>query len=171
MKTQLILNALTTPSIGLIFWTTIVFIILLIILTKFAWKPILSAIKSREQKIETALQEAAKAREEIQKLKTDNEKLLAQARLEAETILKEAREVKEKIIAQAKEEAQKEAQKIIRSAQENIAAQKAAAIAEIKQQVATLSIEIASKILKKELSNPDAQKQLAKQMLEETVLN
>jgi len=171
MNTLIILNALTTPSVGLIFWTSIVFILLLVILTKLAWKPILSAIKSREQKIESALQEAEKARQEMQKLKADNEKLLQQARLEYDNIIKEAREVKEKIISQAKADAQKEAQKILQSAQDSINAQKAAAIAELKQQVATLSIEIATKILKKELSNPDDQKQLAKQMLEEVSLN
>lgn len=166
-----ILNALTTPAIGLIFWTSIVFIILLYILTKFAWKPILSAIKSREQKIEESLKEAEKARLQIQQLKADNEKLLQQARLEADNIIKEAREIKDKIIAQAKEEAQKEAQKILRNARDTIEAQKIAAISEIKQQVASLSIEIAAKILKKELSNPDAQKQLATKMLEEVSLN
>lgn len=171
MNTLIILNALTTPSVGLIFWTSIVFILLLVILTKLAWKPILSAIKSREQKIESALQEAEKARQEMQKLKADNEKLLQQARLEYDNIIKEAREVKEKIISQAKADAQKEAQKILQSAQDSINAQKAAAIAELKQQVATLSIEIATKILKKELSNADVQKQLAKQMLEEVSLN
>ena len=171
MNTLIILNALTTPSVGLIFWTSIVFILLLVILTKLAWKPILSAIKSREQKIESALQEAEKARQEMQKLKADNEKLLQQARLEYDNIIKEARELKEKIISQAKADAQKEAQKILQSAQDSINAQKAAAIAELKQQVATLSIEIATKILKKELSNADAQKQLAKQMLEEVSLN
>lgn len=171
MNSILILNALTTPSIGLIFWTTIVFLFLLFILTKFAWKPILSAVKSREQKIEDALKEAEKAREEIKKLQADNEKLLQQARLEYDNIIKEAREIKEKMISDAKVQAQKEAQKILTSAQESINAQKNAAIAEIKQQVATLSIEIASKILKKELSNPDAQKQLVKQMLEEVSLN
>ena len=171
MNTLIILNALTTPSVGLIFWTSIVFILLLVILTKLAWKPILSAIKSREQKIESALQEAEKAKQEMQKLKADNEKLLQQARLEYDNIVKEAREVKEKIISQAKADAQKEAQKILQSAQDSINAQKAAAIAELKQQVATLSIEIATKILKKELSNADVQKQLAKQMLEEVSLN
>lgn len=171
MNSLLILNALTTPSIGLIFWTTIVFLLLLFILTKFAWKPILSAVKSREQKIEDALKEAEKAREEIKKLQADNEKLLQQARLEYDNIIKEAREIKEKMISDAKAQAQKEAQKILTSAHESINAQKNAAIAEIKQQVATLSIEIASKILKKELSNPDAQKQLVKQMLEEVSLN
>ncbi len=171
MLSFIILNALTTPSVGLIFWTSIVFVLLFLILSKFAWKPILSAIKSREQKIELALSEAEKARQEIQKLKTDNEKLLMEARAEADTILKEAREIKEKMIAEAKTDAQKEAQKIIYSAQESINAQKAAAIDEIKQQVALLSIDIASKILKKELSNADAQKQLVKQMLEEATLN
>jgi F-type H+-transporting ATPase subunit b len=171
MINLIILNSLTTPSIGLVFWTSIVFILLLFLLSKYAWKPILSAIKSREQNIENALKEAQKAKEEIQKLKSDNEKLLQQARLEYDNIVKEAREIKEKMIAQAKDEAQKEAQKILKNAQETINAQKSAAIAEIKQQVASLSIEIASKILKKELSNSDTQKQLVNQMLEEVSLN
>lgn len=171
MYTLIMLNTLTEPSIGLIFWTSVVFIFLFLILTKFAWKPILSAIKSREQKIETALQEAEKARADMQKLKAENEKILQQARIEYDAILKEAREIKEKIVSQAKADAQKEAQKIIQSAQESIQAQKLAAIAEIKQQVANISIEIAAKILKKELSNPDAQKQLIHQMLEEVSLN
>jgi len=167
----IILNSLATPSIGLIFWTTVIFVLLLFLLSKYAWKPILSAIKSREQNIENALKEAQKAKEEIQKLKSDNEKLLQQARLEYDNIVKEAREIKEKMIAQAKDEAQKEAQKILKNAQETINAKKSAAIAEIKQQVASLSIEIASKILKKELSNSDTQKQLVNQMLEEVSLN
>lgn len=171
MNALLILNALTTPSVGLIFWTTIVFVVLLFILTKYAWKPILSAIKSREQRIEEALKEAEKAREEIQKLKSDNEKLLQQARMEADHIIKEARETKEKILAEAKIEAQKQAQQILKSANETIEAQKSAAIAQIKQEIASLSISIASKILKKELSNTDTQKQLAKQILEEIPLN
>lgn len=171
MHALIILNALTEPSIGLIFWTSIVFILLFLILTKFAWKPILSAIKSREQKIETALQEAEKARADMQKLKTENERILQQARIEYDNIVKEAREIREKIVSQAKADAQKEAQKIIQSAQESINAQKSAAIAEIKQQVAALSVDIAAKILKKELTNTDAQKQLAKQMLEEVSLN
>ncbi|MCX7728721.1 MAG: F0F1 ATP synthase subunit B [Bacteroidia bacterium] len=171
MTTFIILNALTTPSIGLIVWTTIVFLLLLFILGKFAWKPILSAVKSREQKIEEALKEAEKAREEIKKLQSDNEKLLQQARIEADNIIKEAREIKEKIISDAKSEAQKEAQKVLNAAQDTINAQKNAALAEIKQQVAILSIDIASRILKKELSNTEAQKQLAKQMLEEMPLN
>ncbi len=171
MKSLIILNALTTPSLGLIIWTSIIFILLLFILTKFAWKPILSAIKSREQKIEQALLEAEKVKTEMLQLKSDNEKLLQQAKLEADNIIKEARDINEKIVSHAKSEAQKEAQKVLQSANDSINAQKNAAIAEIKQQVASLSIDIATKILKKELSNTDAQKQLVKQMLEEVSLN
>jgi F-type H+-transporting ATPase subunit b len=162
---------LVTPAIGLVFWTTVVFIILIVLLTKFAWKPILSAIKEREQNIEKALKSADRARAEIKDLQTANERLLNEARAERDAMLKEAREIKEKMLADAKEKAKEEAERILSSARDTIRNEKNAALAQIKEQVATLSIEVAEKILKSELSSEVKQKVLAEQLLEEVKLN
>jgi F-type H+-transporting ATPase subunit b len=162
---------LVTPAIGLVFWTTVVFIILIVLLTKFAWKPILSAIKEREQNIEKALKSADRARAEIKDLQNANERLLNEARAERDAMLKEAREIKEKMLADAKEKAKEEAERILSSARDTIRNEKNAALAQIKEQVATLSIEVAEKILKSELSSEVKQKVLAEQLLEEVKLN
>lgn len=143
---------LLTPSIGLIFWTTVTFAILVFVLGKFAWKPILKAVNEREMHIEDALNQAKKAREEMANLKSENEKLLQQAREERDLMLKEARDIRTQTINQAKEDAKLESEKIMLAARESIQTEKAAAIAEIKNQVATLSIGVAEKVLSKELS-------------------
>jgi len=142
---------LLTPSIGLIFWTTVVFIILMLLLAKFAWNPILNAVNERENHIEDALNQAKKAREEMAYLKDENEKILQQAREERDLMLKEAREMRAQTINKAKEDAKLEAEKIVLSARESIQTEKAAAIADIKNQVASLSIGVAEKVLGKEL--------------------
>ena len=161
---------LTSPE-SLIFWTTIIFIIFFILLRKFAWKPILGAVKSREESINSALASAEAARREMQNLTIENERILHEARIERDTLLKEAREMKDKMIADSKQEAQAEGQRIIAQAKAAIDAEKNAAMAELKSQVATLSLEIAEKLLKDELSNKDAQNRLVEKMLGDVKLN
>jgi F-type H+-transporting ATPase subunit b len=162
---------LVTPGIGLVFWTSVVFVILILLLSKFAWKPILSAIKEREENIDKALKSADRARSEIKDLQNANERLLNEARSERDSMLKEAREIKEKMIAEAKDKANSEAERILTSARETITNEKNAAVAEIKAQVATLSVEIAEKILRSELTAESKQKALANNLLEEAKLN
>lgn len=162
---------LVTPSIGLIFWMTLAFLGLLFILTKFAWKPILKMVKDREHSIEEALKAADNARQDMADLKKHNESMLAEARKERDVILKEAREIKETMINDAKSVAQKEADKLISSAREAIQTEKNAAMADIKNQVAVLSLQIAEKILKTELSSDDKQKALISTLLNDVKLN
>lgn len=166
-----ILASLIEPSVGLIFWTSITFIILLVLLGKFAWKPILSAIKTREQGIEEALASAEKALNDMRELRANNEKILADARNERDNLLKEARDTKEAIIAEAKAKSQAEAERIMSSAREQITNEKNAALVELKNQVATLSIEIAEKILRSELSGDEKQKALVTNLMKDVTLN
>ena len=151
---------LVTPEIGLIFWTTVVFSLLLVVLKKYAWKPILSAVDERNKSIEEALRAADKAKEEMLSLSADNERILMEAKKERDVLLKEGREIKEKVIAEAKDKAKLEADKILVSAKEQIINEKMKAITELKNQVANLSIEIAEKILKSELQDLNKQKEL-----------
>ena len=160
----------TAPE-SLIFWTTIIFVVFFFLLKKFAWKPILGAVKSREESINNALDAAEKAKREMQNLQADNEKLLNEARAERETMIKEAREIKTKMISDAKEEAQSQANKMIAQAQEAIESEKKAAMAELKSHVAGLSIDIAEKVVRQELSNKDKQLALVESMLGEAKLN
>ena len=162
---------LITPEIGLIFWQTIVFLVLILILAKFAWKPILGAVKQREDSINDALSSAETARKELQNLKADNEQLMKETRAERDAILKEARELKEKVLADATEEAQIKADKIVAQAKESIELEKKAAMAELKAQVANLSIEIAEKVVRKELSSKEKQHQMIDDMLGDVTLN
>jgi F-type H+-transporting ATPase subunit b len=137
---------LVTPSIGLVFWTTISFVFLLIILRKAAWNPMLGAIHERERSIEDALNKADLAREEMARLTNQNEELLKQARIERDAILKEAKELKDQIVAEAKNSAQVEGAKLIEKAKVEINNQKIAALDEVKNQVAALSLNIAEKV-------------------------
>ncbi len=162
---------LVKPSIGLIFWMAVSFSIILFLLKKFAWKPILGMIKEREESIENALAAAEKAKEEMKALQSNNERILAEARAERDTLLKEAREIKDKMIAEAKTTATKEGERLLAIARENIQNEKMAAITELKNQVATLSIEIAEKILKSELSSDEKQKTLVNTLLKDVNLN
>lgn len=162
---------LITPGLGLVFWTVITFLFLLIILKKFAWKPILGAVSEREEGIKKALASAENARKEMENLNADNERILKEARAEREDMLKEARDIKNKMIDEAKSEAQTQANKMIAQAQAAIESEKKAAIAELKNQVANLSIEIAEKIVREELSNKDKQVKLVESMLGEAKLN
>jgi F-type H+-transporting ATPase subunit b len=162
---------LITPDIGLLFWMLISFSIVLVILKKFAWKPILGALKEREDSIENSLSEARKAREEMALLKRQNEDLLKEAQHERDNMLKEARDTKSSIISEAKNKAKEEADKVLQQAREEITSEKKAAIDEIKSQVASLSIEIAERILKTELGEDKKQKVLIDNLLEEIKLN
>ena len=162
---------LVTPALGLIFWSVLTFLFLLFILRKFAWKPILDAVNEREEGIKNALLSAENAKKEMQNLKSDNEKLLADARLERDAMMKEAREIKDKMINDAKTEAQTAGQKMIEQAKASIESEKNAALAELKAQVSTLSLDIAEKLLKDELSNKESQTKLVEKMLGDVKLN
>ncbi|WP_291072933.1 F0F1 ATP synthase subunit B [Empedobacter sp. UBA5987] len=162
---------LITPSVGLIFWTAVVFIILLVLLRSLAWKPILSAVKEREQSIEDALNAAKKAKEEMALLNAQNEKIMKEARAERDAILKEAREMKENIINEAKNSASVEANKLIENAKAAIQNEKVSAMADIKNQVGQLSIEIAEKILTKELADKTAQEDLVNNVIDQVKFN
>jgi len=161
---------LVTPGIGLIIWQAVTFLIVLFLLTKFAWKPIMKALHEREASIENALSAAEKAKLEMQGLKAENEKLLAQARLERDKILKDASEAGNNLVERAKEKANEEGARMITMAREAIENEKRAAIAEVKNQAATLSIEIAERILRRELSDPKAQQALAQDYVREVTL-
>ena len=159
---------LVTPAIGLIFWTTVVFTLLVLLLKKFAWKPILSAVDERNQSIKNSLAQAEKARSEISELTANNEKIIAQAKVDRDVILKEARDMKNEIISEAKDKASKEAEKLVSTAKEQILNEKMKAITELKNHVADLSIEMAEKILSSELSDVAKQKELVKKALKES---
>ena len=162
---------LVTPAIGLMFWTCIVFTLLLILLKKFAWKPILSAVDTRNKSIEDALLAADKARNEMSKLNNDNLRILQEARAERDQMLKEAREIKATIVSDAKNAAKAEADGIISSAKALIDNEKVAAIAELKSSVGSLSVDIAEKILKAELKDSEKQNAYIAEMLKDVKLN
>ena len=156
---------------GLIIWTTIIFTLLLIVLKKFAWKPILNSVDERNKSIEEALKAADKAKEEMALLNADNERILQEARIERDSLLKEAREMKNSIINEAKEKATTEADKILISAKEQISNEKMKAIIELKNTVAVLSIDIAEKILKSELNDKSKQEEFIATALKNSELN
>ena len=158
-------------SFGLFFWQTIIFVGLILLLKKFAWKPILDAVNEREEGIKNALLSAENAKKEMQNLQSDNQRILQEARVERDAMLKEAREMKEKVIADSKLEAQAEGQKMIEQAKAAIQSEKNAAMAELKSQVSSLSLEIAEKLLKDELSNKEAQVKLVEKLLGDAKLN
>ena len=155
-------------SIGLFFWQTIIFVILIFLLKKFAWSPILKAVNDREQGIKDALDSAEAAKKEMQSLQADNEKIMKEARAERDSLLKEARDLKNSMISQAKDEAKSEAQKIIESANEAILNEKNAAVSEIKKQVASLSI--AEKLLKEKLSDDNKQMKIVEDLIKDVKL-
>ena len=150
---------------------TVLFIGLIFLLKKFAWKPILDAVNEREDGIKNALLSAENAKKEMQNLQADNQRILQEARLERDTMLKEAREMKEKMIADSKNEAQAQGLKMIEQAKATIESEKNAAVAELKAQVSNLSLEIAEKLLKDELSNKESQVKLVEKMLGDAKLN
>lgn len=165
------INPLVLPDIGLVFWNTIAFLVLLFVLGKFAWKPMLKAIAERESGIEEALLRADKMKAEIALMQNENQTLLAKAREERAGMIKDAKDTADKMIADAKDKAKQEYERIIRDAQLAITQQKNAALTEVKNQVGTLVVEVAEKILRKELSNKADQESYIQQIAEGVKLN
>jgi F-type H+-transporting ATPase subunit b len=157
-------------SIGLFFWQSMIFIGLLFLLRKYAWGPILSAVNERESSIKEALASAEAARTEMESLQSDNQRILKEARAEKEALLKEANSTRADLINTAKEEAQAEADKILTQAQEAIQNEKRAAINELREQVGSIAMDIAEKVLQKELENKDKQVQLIDQLIQDSDL-
>lgn len=162
---------LIQPGIGLIFWMTISFGAVIFILGKYAWPAITKGLKEREESISDALALADKAREEMAKLKADNEELIRQAKNERDAILSEARKVKEKIIEESKDRANIEASRIIESAKERIENEKKAALIDLKNEIGNLSIDIAEKVLKAELSQKGKHEELIRKLVDEVGKN
>lgn len=162
---------LITPSLGLVFWTTVVFLIFWTLVGKFAFKPISESLKNRENSIKDALASAEKARNEMQSLQADNEKLLQQAREERAAILKEAKDMKDSIISDAQARAKKDAETIVLEARQEIEAQKNAALDQVRSDVSKIAIEIAEKVLRKELSSDKDHKQYIDGMVDNIKLN
>lgn len=169
--TLLALNPLVSPDPGLFIWSTIAFLALFFLLSKFAWKPIVKALDERERSIEDALSKAEMAKLEMAKLISENEDLLKEARIERDGILKEAKEIKDQLINDAKDLAKVEGAKMIEAAKREITNQKLAAMVEIKNQVSTLSLEIAEKVLRKQLEDKSKQQALVNDLLKEVKLN
>jgi F-type H+-transporting ATPase subunit b len=162
---------LLTPSFGLIFWTLLAFVVVLFVLGKYAWRPILNSLNEREKTIADSLETAERVKREMAQLKSENEELMAKAREERAVMLKEARETKDKIINEAKEQAKVEANKIITDAQQQINAQKMAALTDVKNQVGKLVVEVTEKVLRKELDSKDAQEAHIKDLVKEVNLS
>ncbi len=158
---------LVTPGLGLIFWQTLTFLIVLFVLSRFAWKPILSTIKKREDEIDEALKAAQHARQEMAKLQASNENLLKEARAERDKMMREAQQTANAIVGEAQEKARTEGNRLMEDARNSIQAEKAAALAEIRNQVAELSLSIAEKILKEKLANDAAQQALVNSYIQE----
>ncbi|HZH01696.1 MAG TPA: F0F1 ATP synthase subunit B [Flavisolibacter sp.] len=162
---------LLTPSLGLLFWTLLAFLIVFFVLRKFAWGPILNSLNERERGIADSLESAKRVKAEMAQLKNENEEFMAKAREERAAMLKEARETKDKMINEAKEHAKVEAAKIVADAQQTINAQKMAAITEVKNQVGKLVIEITEKVLRKELGSQQAQEAHIQSLVGEVKMN
>lgn len=162
---------LLTPGTGLIFWQALIFLLLLILLAKFAWKPIINSLKIREESIQEALDSAVRAKEEMSQLQADNQKLLEEARLEKDKILKEAREIANSIKEEAHTNATTQTEKMINDAKLAINTEKNAAMAEVRQQVSQLSLHIAEKLMRKNLSSDEAQKELIEDFVKDINLN
>jgi len=165
------MDTLLTPAFGTVFWASIAFISVLVILRVLAWKPILNALESREESIGKALLEAEKAREEMANLHANNEQLLSEARLKRDAMLKESRVMANKVVAEAKAKAKIEASKEVELAREAIQIERKAAVAELKSEVAQLSIDIAERLLREELKESGKQKDLVDKLIKESTLN
>jgi len=162
---------LVNPGIGLIFWMTLAFLAIMFILGKYAWKPIMKALKEREVSIYEALSSADRAKKEMQDLQFSNEKLLQEAKNERDAILAEARKIRESIIEESKVKAGEEANRIVNSAKESIQYEKMAAMTELKDQLASLSLEVAKKVLKRELADPAKQEAYVKELMKDITFN
>lgn len=164
---MILLNSLMTPNIGLMFWTILIFIILLLLLRKFAWKPIVSALKARDESIEKALNEARIAREEITGLVEKNEKLLKEAKIERDNLLKDAREKGNKLINASVEDARKESKRILAETREMVKAEKESVFKELKNEIADLVINVTAKVVRRELRSPKDHKAVIEDILKE----
>ena len=162
---------LLTPAIGLLFWMVLVFLILFVVLRMSAWKPILNGLKERETQIQSALDLAEKTRGEMAKLQADNQALLAQARAERDVILKAAKEASDKMIANAKEKAQAEGKRLVEDAREAINNERISVVAQMRKEMVTLSLDIAEKVLRKELSDKPSQEKLVSELVGQAHLN
>ncbi|MES2701691.1 MAG: F0F1 ATP synthase subunit B [Bacteroidota bacterium] len=162
---------LLTPELGLFFWTLIAFLLVLFILRKFAWKPILNSLGEREKGIADSIAAAERVRNEMSQLKSENEKLMVQAREERSVMLKEAKDMKDRIVNEAKEQAKNEANKIVADAHVQIQQQKMAALTEVKNEIGTLAVSVAEKILRKQLSAAEGQDAYSKMLAEDIKLN
>jgi F-type H+-transporting ATPase subunit b len=162
---------LIQPDLGTVIWMLVVFGIVFYILAKFAWKPIMGALKQRDLSIENALKSAENARKDIEKIKADNEKIIAKGREERDQMMMEARDIKDKLIAEAKNQANEEAEKLIRSAKQAIENEKATVLTDIRKQVAAFSLEIAEKIIRQKLSDDKEQQKLIDELVKELKLN
>ena len=165
------INPLVLPDIGLVFWNTVAFLGLIVVLGKFAWKPMLKAISDREKGIEDSLAKADKMKADLTAMQNENEALLAKAREERAGMIKDAKETADKMVTDAKDKAKQEYERIISDAQVAITQQKNAALTEVKNQVGSLVVEVAEKILRKELSNKAEQESYIKQIAEGVKLN
>jgi F-type H+-transporting ATPase subunit b len=164
------MDALLTPAFGTVVWSTIAFLVVLFLLRKMAWGPILTALKEREESIASALNEADKARLEMSSLQADNERLLQEARVERDSMLREAREMADKLVADAKGKAKEETAREVESAREAIATERKAAVAELKSEVAKLSVSIAEQLIRAELADAGKQEALVSKLMDESPL-
>lgn len=162
---------LLTPDVGLLFWQVVVFLAIFFILSRFAWKPITASLKEREQNIQSALDLAEKTRQEMAKLQSDNQKLLAEARAEREAILRGAKDTADKMVAEARDKAAAEGQRILEQAREAMQNERQALVAQMKKEVVTLSLGIAEKVLRKELTDKTSQEKLVQDLVATSRLN
>jgi F-type H+-transporting ATPase subunit b len=165
------MDALLNPAFGSVVWATVSFLVVLFLLRKMAWGPILQGLKDREEEIEGALNAAKEARAEIQNLQSDNERLLQEARAERDGMLRDARDMADKLVADAKQTAKDEGERMINQAKQAIDGERAAAVAELKAEVAKLSLEIAEKLVRQELKDGGAQQELIGRMISDSKLN
>ena len=168
---MLLQSSLASPAIGTVFWTTLIFLMLLFLLWKFAWGPIMKAVKAREDMIHNALDSAEKAREEMKVLQADNEKILRKAREERDKILRDARVAYDRMMAEAREKGQSESDALVRRARELIEREKVSAIAEVKKEVARLAIEVASKVVGETLKSDTEQQKLIERYINDIEAN
>jgi F-type H+-transporting ATPase subunit b len=165
------MGALLTPAFGTVVWASIAFIVVMLLLRRFAWGPILSALSDREQSIAGALSQAEKVRQEMAELSASNESQLNEARAERDRMMREAREMADQMVADAKNKAKEAADKEVASAKDAIAIERKAAVAELKAEVGTLSLEIAERLLREKLESSEEQKALVNRLIDESPLN
>jgi len=165
------MEALLNTALGTVFWSTISFLVVLVLMRRLAWGPILQGLKDREEEIDGALNKAKEARAEIENLQADNERLLQEARAERDGMLRDARDMADKLVSDAKQQAKDEGERMIEQAKQAIDGERAAAVAELKAEVAKLSLEIAEQLVRKELSDDGAQQDLIGRMISDSKLN